>query len=100
MQYRQTRLKQNESLFPLRHHKNLYIQAKRWQRARFIRDYLIAFKENAVQQDQLSDDLSNWLQWANDKVDWYDPLINRQDKLLDFFDKDNLVSFTNYSRDS
>jgi hypothetical protein len=65
--------------------KDLYQQAKRWQRARFMRDYIKAVKNSAIGRNELSEDLQNWINWANDKVDWYDPLVNKVDKLLGFY---------------
>ncbi len=66
----------------------LYQQAKRWQRARFMREYLIAYEQDAVQKGGLTDEVQDWLTWARDKVDWYDPLINKKDELLGFFEND------------
>lgn len=66
--------------------KDLYQQAKRWQRARFIRDYVSTVEADAIEKGVLTDDIQNWLKWALDKVDWYDPLINREDELLGFFE--------------
>lgn len=68
----------------------LYKKAERWQRARFMRDYIKAVKENAVERNELSEDLQNWINWANDKVDWYDPLVKKEDSLLDNIDKNKL----------
>jgi hypothetical protein len=53
---------------------DLYKQAKRWQRARFMRDYIKAVEQNAVEKGGITDEVQNWLDWANNKVDWYDPL--------------------------
>lgn len=71
--------------------KSLYTKAKQWQQARFMRDYLKALKADAVAKNNLTEDLSNWLQWANEKVDWYDPLVNKKDQLLDHFYKDEVL---------
>ena len=71
--------------------KNLYLQAKRWQRARFMREYISALRENAIANNYLTDDLLNWLQWATEKVNWYDPMINKKDRLLDHYEKDEIM---------
>ena len=39
----------------------------------------------------VSDDLKNWLDWARKKADWYDPLINIKDDLLENVDPDFLL---------
>lgn len=75
----------------LNNFKSLYTKAKQWHRARFMRDYLKSIKENAIATDTLTDDLMNWLQWANEKVDWYDPLVNKKDQFLDYFEKDEIM---------
>jgi hypothetical protein len=75
----------------LSYFKNLYKQAKRWQRARFLRDYINAVQENAIKKNALTDELQNWLNKAIDKVDWYDPLINKEDEIMQNFDKDKIL---------
>lgn len=69
---------------------DLYKQAKRWQRARFMRDYITAVEANALDKDGLTNELQEWLKWANNKVDWYDPMINKDDELLTNKDKNAL----------
>jgi hypothetical protein len=32
--------------------------------------------------NELSEELQNWIIWANDKADWYDPLVNKADAWL------------------
>ena len=44
----------------------------------------------------MTEELTNWLKWAHKKVDWYDPNISAEDKLLEGVDKDSL-SFKNKS---
>lgn len=61
---------------------DLFQQAERWQRARFMREYLIAYEQDAVEKGYLTDEEKKWLKWASDKLEWFDPLINRDDMLL------------------
>jgi len=68
----QQRLEKEKSDF-----KDLYQQAKRWQRARFMREYINAYEKNAAEKGGLTDEVSEWISWAIEKVDWYDPLINK-----------------------
>lgn len=42
-----------------------------------IRRYISAYE--AAHPDE---DISEWLEWANAKADWYDPTISREDELL------------------
>jgi len=73
--------------------KDLYHQAKRWQQAKFIREYLTAYEQDAVQKVGLTDEIKSWLTWARDKVSWFDPLVNGNDSLLDEKDRTNLTIF-------
>jgi hypothetical protein len=34
--------------------------------------------------------MRTWIDWAREKVDWYDPLVNRNDDTLDDYDKTNI----------
>jgi len=34
--------------------------------------------------------LKSWLQWAYQKADWYDPLIEKEDELLINVDKEKM----------
>ncbi len=70
---------------------NLFEQAKRWQRARFMRDYIKAVKDCAIERKELSEDLQNWIDWATNKVDWYDPLVKKEDSLLDNDDVNKIL---------
>jgi hypothetical protein len=49
--------------------KDLYQQAKRWQRARFMREYINAYEQNAIEKGSLTDEIHKWISWARDKVD-------------------------------
>ena len=71
--------------------KNFYQHAERWHRSRFMREYLKAIEENAVEKGGLTDEVQRWICWARDKVDWYDPLINKNDILLCSVDKNKLL---------
>ncbi len=71
--------------------KDLYQQAKRWQRARFMREYIKAVEDNAHEKGSLTVEIQNWLIWARAKADWYDPLVKSDDAILSQSDKDKLV---------
>jgi hypothetical protein len=32
----------------------------------------------------------NWIEWANDAVDWYDPIISKPHAKLDYADRSTL----------
>ena len=48
-----------------------------------IRKYVEAKKEKAQNENTLDQETQEWINWANDKADWLDPLINKPDEILD-----------------
>lgn len=71
--------------------KKLLSDAKRWRESKLLRDYIKDIEINAEKTDSVSKELIEWIEWANLKVDWYDPLINTNDDLLSEVDKENLT---------
>ena len=44
-----------------------------------IRNYI-----NAIScQDNLSNEMKDWIKWASKKADWFDPIIDRKDEILE-----------------
>lgn len=43
-----------------------------------IRNYINAISS----QDNLSNEMKDWIKWANKKADWFDPIIDREDEIL------------------
>lgn len=66
----------------VRSFKLLFHQASRLHQANILRSYVQAVESNALNDNKLTDDLKDWFDWAKKKIDWYDPLINKEDKLL------------------
>ena len=62
--------------------KLLFLQASRLHQTYILRNYVQVVEENALKEDKLNDELKDWLNWAKNKIDWYDPLINKEDQLL------------------
>jgi len=71
--------------------KDLVQQAKRWHEAQLLRAYIAAEATQAGDSPSISPERKEWLAWAGQKADWYDPLINRPDELLDEVDKKTLA---------
>ena len=67
--------------------KNLLKEANRWQQAKILREYLNALEVKAIEESTLSDELKNWLSWARQKADWYDPLSRKEDAILNDSDR-------------
>jgi hypothetical protein len=62
--------------------KELFVQASRLHQANILRDYIQTVEANANKSGNISEDIQSWIVWAKQKVEWYDPLINKEDPLL------------------
>lgn len=70
--------------------KQLLQRAERWQKAQSLRDYIAQLKTNAIAANEMTPELSEKIQWAEEKADWYDPRTNIADELFAAIDKDSL----------
>lgn len=71
--------------------KSLILAARKCKEVLILREYIAAVKEKAKVEGEIDDELKNWLEWAQNKIDWYDPLINHPDPELEGVDKDTLT---------
>lgn len=55
----------------------------RYNKAQSIRQYIEAEKQKAIKENCLTIGKQEWIKWASDKADWYDPTINSRDDILD-----------------
>ena len=62
---------------------NFYNEAQRWKK-------FMVLKEFYDYKKKVNPDDGNWLDWANKKLDWYDPAKNIDDSLMDEVNKDTL----------
>ncbi|MCX6230902.1 MAG: hypothetical protein NTZ33_05110 [Bacteroidetes bacterium] len=62
--------------------KNLFLDANRLHQANIMMNYINILEENANNNNQMSNELKEWLVWAKKKVEWYNPLINAEDPIL------------------
>ena len=67
----------------LKDFKNLKHIAKRWQETQDIRNYINTVETNAINTNTLTEELKNYINWAKDKADWYDPIIQKEDPLFE-----------------
>ena len=72
--------------------KKLLEDSERWKKASDLRNFIKELESNAIKENKLSEELSNWIKWSNDKADWYDPLVNKNDDLLTEKDKEEILS--------
>ena len=70
--------------------KKLFSDAEKYNKATIYRNYIIATEVKAIKENKLTDELKDWIKWATEKADWFDPFTNRQDELLDNKDKEEL----------
>lgn len=74
----------------LKRFKKILLSASRWHRAENLRNYINEVQAKASAGEGISDELKDWLEWARQKADWYDPFIESKDGLLDEINKDTL----------
>ena len=70
--------------------KKLFLQAIRLHQTNILRNYIQTVEANAVKNGTVSEEFKTWMNWAEKKVSWYDPLINDPDPLLNDHHKTHL----------
>ncbi len=70
--------------------KKLFLQAIRLHQTNILRSYIQMVEANAVKNGTASEEFKTWMNWAEKKVAWYDPLINEPDPLLNDHHKTQL----------
>jgi hypothetical protein len=70
--------------------KNLFLQAIRLHQANILRTYIQTVDSNMIKNGKLTEDYASWKAWAENKISWYDPLINGADPLLNDFHKTHI----------
>jgi hypothetical protein len=69
---------------------SLFHTATRWHKSQYIRNYIEEFKDYAIKSNSLDEEKKEWIEWAKEKADWYDPFIEKEVKLLEDVDRDTL----------
>lgn len=58
--------------------------SEQYDKTLIIRQYIDAVKQKAIDtSNNLTPGKQEWINWATDKADWLDPLINKPDDILD-----------------
>lgn len=60
----------------------LFQIASRWKKAMDLREYIEAVKNQAVKSDSMTKENLDWIQWATNKANWMDPIVNIEDEIL------------------
>lgn len=68
----------------------LFHTASRWHKSQYLRNYIKEFEEYAIKSNTLDSEKKEWLKWAKEKADWYDPFIEKDIELLKDIDRDTL----------
>lgn len=66
----------------------LFSDAEKFDKATIYRNFIEATEQKAIKENNLTDELKEWIKWANEKADWFDPFTNRQDELLNNNDRE------------
>ena len=70
--------------------KNLFLQAIRLHQANILRTYIQTVDSNTIKNGKLTEEYTSWKAWAENKISWYDPMINAADPLLTDYHKANI----------
>lgn len=70
----------------------LFHTATRWHKSQYLRNYIIEFEQYAIQSNTLNLEKKEWIKWAKEKADWYDPFTEKEVELLNDIDRDTLKS--------
>jgi hypothetical protein len=68
----------------------LFDTASRWHKSQYIRNYINEFEKYALDSKTLDSDKQEWIKWAKEKADWYDPFVEKEVELLNNIDRDTL----------
>lgn len=72
--------------------KNMLSASERFDKSIKLRNYINSLEKKSKTNNSITEEFNNWLKWAKDKIDWYDPLIMKQDELLENNDLDEIVN--------
>ena len=74
----------------LKNFKQLFETAGRWHRSQYLRNYINEFERYALESNCLDSHKRDWIAWAKEKADWYDPFIEKEVDLLRKIDRETL----------
>lgn len=70
--------------------KSLIMASKRWEDSIRMRDYIKATLKASANDQEKNEKIASWAKWAMNKVDWYDPLIEKEDELFKPINRNDL----------
>jgi len=81
---------QGEKDAELKQFNSLFNDATRWHKSQYIRNYIKEFEKYNMSVGSDDDKKNEWIQWAKEKADWFDPFIEKEVELLKGIDRDNI----------
>lgn len=76
--------------------KKLFETASRWHKSQYLRNYIQEFETYAIQTNSLNEEKRDWIEWAREKADWYDPFVEKEVDLLKDIDRETLKQKSNW----
>jgi len=70
--------------------KELFSRSERWNKTKQMRKFLKAMEDEAVIKSRVTDEFNDFLSWATKKIDWYDPILEREDEVFEKVDRETL----------
>jgi hypothetical protein len=67
--------------------KKLLKESMTWHQSIILDNYLKELERRAIGNNNLTDDLKEWLSWAKQKASWYNPFIKKKDDILSESDR-------------
>jgi hypothetical protein len=75
----------------LKEFKSLFKMAERLHKTLILRQYIDTYEQFIKKDGEISVEISQKIQWAREKADWLDPFISRDDLLMDYYNKDEII---------
>lgn len=75
---------------------SLFLTATRWHKSQYIRNYIQEFENFTIKSNNLNTKEKEWIDWAKEKADWYDPFIEKEIVLLEDINRDTLKEKSRY----
>lgn len=66
-------------------------KASRWHKANNLHNYINEVEAKSLANNNFSEELKTWLEWARKKADWYDPFVASEDELMKEVDINTLT---------
>lgn len=74
--------------------------ASRWKESQVIREYIDHRERDALAENDVSDEMTAWLDWARKKVNWYDPTVGADDEWLDGIGPETIMTQNDSGRNT